>query len=161
MTKQTTTELPKRKRLRMESFDYNTNKLYFITICTTERRKMLSEIVGDDAHIVPSKYGKIAEKYIENVPEIEKYVIMPDHIHLIIRIEDSETGRCGHRPLQSNKVSSIIRSLKTLVTKEIGESVFQRSFFDHIIRDEKDYKEKWEYIDNNPKQWAERNFKKP
>ena len=148
----------------MESFDYNSNKLYFITVCTTERRQILSDVVGDDAHIVPTEMGKTVEKYILNIPEIEKYVIMPDHIHLIIRIEapektddaTNETGRCGHRPLQSNRVSSIIRSLKILVTKEVGKPIFQRSFYDHIIRDEKDYREKWEYIDNNPKQWVEK-----
>ena len=77
-------EYPKRKKNRLENYDYSQNGAYFITICTRERRKILREIVGDDAHIVPKPYGQIAEKYICNVPEIEKYVIMPDHIHMII-----------------------------------------------------------------------------
>ncbi len=151
---------------RMKGFDYNANKLYFVTICTKERRRILSNIVGDDAHIVPSKYGTVTEKYIKRVPEIEKYIIMPNHIHLIIRLEEPEnsdentTGRCGHRPLQSNRVSSIVRSLKILITKEIGESVFQRSFHDHIIRNEKDYRKIYEYIESNPSIWIEDCFYK-
>ena len=161
-----TVNLPRRKPTRIRGFDYNANKLYFVTICTKGRRKILSDIVGDDAHIVQSEYGLVVEKYIVRVPEIEKYVIMPNHIHLIIRLEEPENpdkdilGRCGHRPLQSNRVSSIVRSLKTLVTKEIGEAVFQRSFHDHIIRGEKDYRKIYEYIDSNPSIWKEDCFYK-
>ena len=53
----------------------------------------------------------------------------------------------------TNKISNIIRSLKTLTTKEIGESIFQRSYYDHVIRNQDDYNEVWEYIENNPKKW--------
>ena len=81
-------ELPKRKPNRLSEYDYSQNGAYFITICSQDRCKILSDIVGDDAHIVPKPYGTIAEKYIRNVPEIEKYVIMPDHIHMIIRLDN-------------------------------------------------------------------------
>ena len=53
----------------------------------------------------------------------------------------------------TNKISNIIRSLKTLTTKEIGESIFQRSYYDHVIRNQDDYNEIWQYIENNPKKW--------
>ena len=52
-------------------------------------------------------------------------------------------------------VSNIVRSFKVLVTKEVGTSLFQRSYHDHIIRDERDYREIWDYIDDNPRKWAE------
>ena len=81
-------EYPERKPNRLTEYDYSTNGAYFITICTRDRKKILSSIVGDDAHIVPKSYGIVAEKYIRNVPEIEKYVIMPDHIHMIIRLDN-------------------------------------------------------------------------
>lgn len=64
-------ELPMRKPNRLYEYDYSTNGAYFVTICTQDRRKILSTIVGDDAHIVPKPYGIVAEKYIRNVPEIE------------------------------------------------------------------------------------------
>jgi len=81
-------ELPQRKQTRLKNYDYGQNGAYFITICTQNREKILCDIVGDDAHIVPKKYRRIIEKYIKNIPEIDKYVIMPDHIHMIIRIDN-------------------------------------------------------------------------
>ena len=159
-------ERPYRKPNRLQDYDYSQNGAYFITICTQGRQKILSLIVGDDAHIVPKPYGRIAEKYIRNVPEIEKYMIMPDHIHMIIRLDDGSmwastptemirngpVGADAHiRP--KNRVASIIRSIKVLVTKEIGKSIFQRSYYDHVIRNQQDHNEVWEYIENNPRKW--------
>ena len=144
-------ELSKRKSNRLQEYDYSTPGAYFVTICTNGRKQILSDIVGDDAHIVPSKYGIIAEHYLCNVNEIEKYVIMPNHIHMIIRIDNGTMWASS--PTKS--ISTIVRSFKTLVTKEIGKSIFQRSFYDHVIRDEKDYQKIWEYIDTNPIKWAD------
>ena len=141
--------LPDRKKNRLDNYDYSQNGAYFITICVKDRKRILSEIVGDDAHIVPKEYGMVVEKYIRNVKEIEKYVIMPDHIHMIIRIEN---GAMWASP-PTKSISYIVRSIKTLTTKEIGKPIFQRSYYDHIIRNQEDYNEIWEYIDNNPKKW--------
>ena len=142
-------DLPQRKQTRLENYDYGQEGAYFITICVKDRKRILCDIVGDDAHIVPKTYGKIVEKYICNVPEIDKYVIMPDHIHLIIRIENGSMSAST----PTNKVASIVRSIKTLTTKEIGKPIFQRSYYDHIIRNQKDYNEIFEYIENNPLKW--------
>ena len=103
-------ELPQRKPNRLSDYDYSQNGAYFVTLCTQNRKKTLSSIVGDDAHIRPK-----------------------------------------------NKVASIVRSIKTLTTKEIGLSIFQRSYYDHVIRNQQDYNEVWEYIENNPKKWAIQN----
>ena len=151
-------ELPKRKRTRLAGYDYGTAGAYFITICTKERKQILSEIVGGDAYIAPenrlSELGKLCEQYIvgmertnENVT-VEKYVIMPNHIHLLLQL---------HGPMWASAptktVSDLVRSFKILVTKEVGVSIFQRSFHDHIIRDQKDYDKIWEYIDTNVLKW--------
>ena len=146
-------KLPKREKNRLENYDYSQEGAYFITICVKDRKPILSKIVGDDAHIVPQKYGRILEKYIRNVPEIEKYVIMPDHVHLIIRINNGTMWASS----PTRNVSTIVRSLKTLTTKEIGEPIFQRSYYDHIIRNQDDYNEKWDYIENNPQKYALKN----
>ena len=151
-------EFPQRKPNRLRDYDYSQNGAYFVTICTKDRRKILNKIVGDDAHIVPKPYGKVVEKYIRNVSEIEKYVIMPDHIHMIIRLENGSvrastpTDKSQSNP--KNRVASIVRSVKTLSTKEIGEPIFQRSYYDHVIRNQQDYDEIWKYIDNNPRNWV-------
>ena len=160
-------EQPKRKQNRIPEYDYSQTGAYFVTICTRDRQRILSSIVGDDAHIVPKAYGRIAEKYIRNVPEIEKYVIMPDHIHMIIRLDNgsmwASTPTDTTEPLRvgadahirpKNRIASIVRSIKTLTTKETGKSIFQRSYYDHVIRNQQDYNEIWEYIENNPGKWA-------
>ena len=143
-------ELPQRKKIRAGEYDYSQCGAYFVTICTQNRRPILSNIVGDDAHIVPKRYGQITEKYLKNAAEIEKYVIMPDHIHMLIRLEEQGAEK---RSPQASRIASIVRSIKTLTTKEIGESIFQRSYYDHVIRNQRDYNEIWEYIENNPRKW--------
>ena len=148
-------KLPDRKWNRYPEYDYSQSGAYFITICTQDRRKILCDIVGVDAHIDPKPCGQIVEKYIRNVPEIEKYVIMPDHIHMIIRLDNGSmwASTPTNNP-QHNRISNIVRSIKTLTTKEIGEPIWQRSYYDHIIRNQADYNEVWEYIENNPLKWV-------
>ena len=149
-------DLPQRKQNRIDGYDYNQNNAYFVTVCTHDRKKILSQIVGDDAHIVPSPYGQVIEKYIRNVPEIEKYVIMPDHVHMMIRLDNGPMWASAPTDSQDrtkNRVSTIVRSLKILTTKEIGKSIFQRSYYDHVIRNQQDYDEIWQYIENNPRKW--------
>ena len=91
--------LPDRKKNRLENYDYSQNGAYFITICTRDRKKILSEIVGADTirpyEIILSQYGKIVDKAINNIANIyenisvDKYVIMPDHVHMILRITNN------------------------------------------------------------------------
>ena len=153
--------------------DYN-GGAYFITICTKDKQNILGYInpssVGDDAHIVPilklSDKGKVCEKYINSIADnknifVDKYVIMPNHIHMIISIKnttfsaDTSSEKCKLEINQHRKsISKIIRSFKTLVSKEIGETIFQRSFHDHVIRNRDDYRNIWKYINNNPANWA-------
>lgn len=150
--------LPKRKPTRLKEYDYSTSGAYFVTICVKDRKQLLSKIVGDDAYIVPknhlSNYGSICDKYIYNInikyenATIDKYVIMPNHIHLIILLHGTMRASSP-----TNNIETIIRSFKTMVTKEIGFSIWQRSYHDHIIRGEKDYQKIWEYIDTNPLKW--------
>ena len=144
-------ERPVRKQNRLKDYDYAQNGAYFVTICTKNKQKILCDIVGDDAHIVPSHYGQMVEKYIRNIPGIDKYVIMPNHIHMLIAVDNGPMWASA--PTQS--ISTMVRSFKTMVTKEIGQSIFQRSFHDHVVRGEQDYREIWQYIDTNPYKWQE------
>ena len=162
--------LPKRKQIRLEGYDYSSCGAYFITICTQNKCKILSNIVGDGSPvpfeppalqltnagtIVENLINEISFKYA--VAMIDKYVIMPNHIHLILQIiENNGTGN------PSPTVGTIIAWLKYQATKQInllnctcGNRVFQRSFYDHIIRDECDYEEIWQYIDENPLKWEQ------
>ena len=160
-------ELPKRKPIRLENFHYGAGYAYFITVCTKDRAKILSKItVGDGALDVPktelTKCGEIVEKYILSTNKInnvcvDRYVIMPNHIHMIIRIEgdsnDLENGT-SRAPSPTNKtIPHIVSTLKRFCNKEIGENIFQRSFYDHVIRGREDYAEIARYIYENPLNW--------
>lgn len=158
-------ELPKRKHPRLKNYDYSQNGCYFVTVCVKDRKNLLGTIpVGRDAHIPPSVFpsniGVIVDKYIKNIPSVytgiivDSYVIMPNHVHLLITIETADQGGGGmwaSRPT----LHTVVRSFKTMVTKQIGHSIWQGSYYDRIIRDEKAYREAWQYIDENPLKWQE------
>ena len=156
-------ELPKRKPTRLKNYDYGSEGAYFITICTKNKQKILCDIVGGGAHDSPknilSNKGKIVEKYIistNNIPEItvDKYVIMPNHIHLLLSVKN-ENGTSKAPSPTNNLIPHCVSTLKRFVNNEIGENIWQRSFHDHIIRGENDYLKILSYIENNPQKWNE------
>ncbi|MCR5577235.1 MAG: transposase [Oscillospiraceae bacterium] len=157
-------ELPQRKRTRLPGYDYSLPGAYFVTVCTHERKCVLSEIaVGADAfggpQTVLTHAGKVVEKYIlstENIPgvHVDKYVIMPNHIHLILRVEEAAGPPRASAPTTA-AVPSAVSGLKRLANRELGKNIWQRSYHDHIIRGEDDYREIWNYIDTNPAKWCE------
>ena len=156
-------ELPKRKPNRLKDYDYSQNGGYFVTICTRNKEKLLCNIVGggafDAPQVVLTETGKIVEKYILSTNKIdlvtvEKYVVMPNHIHLLIFI-DNAYGT-SKAPSPTNAIlPHLVSTLKRFCNRDIGENIFQRSFHDHVIRDENDYRKIWEYIDTNPAKWEE------
>ena len=88
--------------------------------------------------------------------KLRKYVIMPNHIHLLIEISDC--GKCGssRTPNPTNSlIAGFISTFKRFCNRECGENIWQRSFHDHIIRGEKDYLKIWEYIDTNVIKWED------
>ena len=156
-------ELPKRKPNRLKDYDYSQNGGYFVTICTRNKKKLLCNIVGggafDAPQVVLTETGKIVEKYILSTNKIdhvtvEKYVVMPNHIHLLIFI-DNAYGT-SKAPSPTNAIlPHLVSTLKRFCNRDIGANIFQRSFHDHVIRDENDYRKIWEYIDENPAKWEE------
>ena len=161
-------ELPVRKKIRLQGYDYSTPGYYFVTVCVEDGHEMLGRItVGATVPGRPcmelSEVGGCVDSAIKyyitnNVINIDKYVIMPNHIHLIIIIQSelgiqSESGDRGRSPLQYK-----VRSLKSYITKQIGYSMWQKSFYDEIIRNEEAYQNIWRYIDNNPAKWAEDDY---
>jgi len=151
-------ELPIRKNIRLKEYDYSRAGAYFVTICIKDGHEMLGEIVGATVpgrpHVQLSEIGKVLDSAIvyyhknSNI-QIPNYVIMPNHIHMIV-ILLAEAGDRGRSPLQH-----IVRNLKSYITKQIGYSIWQKSFHDHIIRDEEEYQRIWQYIDENPIRWED------
>lgn len=154
-------KLPQRRHPRLKDYDYSQDGAYFVTICTKSHRHLFGTIpVGRGAITPPcidlSKIGKIAEQYLLNINSVyegvsvDNYVVMPNHIHLLLRIEHSGGMKASRPTLQT-----IIRSFKTMITRQLGFSIWQDSFYEHIIRDKNDYSAIWEYISNNPIKWQE------
>ena len=163
--------MPKRKDIRLKDYDYSQNGVYFITICVKDKHEMLGAIVGTTALGRPSNEDgyppneavcpfvkltplgicvdetiRIANK--DNV-KIDKYVIMPNHIHMIVVLGQDTDDR------RRSSLQQVVRNIKSFVTKWAGFSMWQPRFHDHIIRNKEDYLRIWQYIDENPARWTE------
>ena len=157
-------ELPKRKPNRIPRFDYSTPGAYFIPICTHDKLPLLCTIVGGGALDAPdvrlSRSGEIVQKYILSgncIPGVivEKYVIMPNHIHLILLVEAGASAGTSRAPSPTNAVvPHFVSTLKRFCHRDIGKKIFQRSYHDHVIRNEASYLKIWQYIDTNPIRWT-------
>jgi len=157
-------ELPNRKTNRLKDYDYSTAGAYFTTICTQNHAQILSKIVGEGLCALPSTtltpIGEIVKGSIDYINTkynnilVDKYVIMPNHVHLILTMQ---TG--GHRdpPLQ---IYDIIGRFKSYTDSKYNGTLWQRSFYDHVIRDDNDYLKIWNYIDTNPAKWQEDKYYK-
>ncbi len=138
---------PIRKNLRLRDYDYSKNGIYFVTICTKNRKEKLGEIENNQIKL--SNEGMFAQEYIKNIENIfsgvsiDEYIIMPNHIHAIISIDESKKVT----------VSKIINQYKGIITKQLGHCIWQKSYYDHIIRNEKEYDKIREYIQNNIINW--------
>ena len=149
-------ELSKRKPLRLKEYDYSQNGAYFITLCTKDKRKLLCEIVGDGLCAVPkinlTRIGHETEKAILHINgyadiTVDNYVVMPNHVHMIISICNENSGK------SDIGIPEIMKRFKSYTTNIFGDTLWQRSYHDHIIRGQQDYDEIWQYIDGNPLRW--------
>ena len=153
-------ELAKRKPNRLENYDYRTAGGYFITICTRDKAHLFWKNVGaiiDRPENVPLNHlGQIVDQVICDIPchypavAVDKYVIMPNHVHLLLRIETDDCGRSMIAPT----LSKVIQQMKGTAVKKAGISIWQKGFYDHVIRGDEDYLECWRYIEENPRKWA-------
>ena len=148
--------LPERKKNRLQSYDYQSPGYYFLTFCTADRACILGHVTKSDetqqSSVILSKVGMVVDEAIRAIPAhypgvaLDQYVIMPNHVHLILILQ--HTGK----PCPG--VSGIVQQLKGVVTKRLGQNIWQSHFHDHVIRNEQDYREIRQYIENNPTKWS-------
>ena len=153
--------LPQRKPNRLPSFDYSSPGGYFITLCTDKHRNLFWDNVGASIarpqDVCLSALGQIVDAAIRNVSlhypsiSLEHYVIMPNHVHMLLLIHPDDCGR----PMVAPTISTVVQQFKGIVSKQTGYPVWQKSFHDHVIRGEKDYLEIWNYIETNPTKWMD------
>lgn len=171
------------KSTRLENWDYSWNAIYFITICTQNREFYFGNILEGKMNL--SSIGQMAKTYWEEIPqhfpfvELNKFIVMPNHIHGIVIIENSEnididkdamnrvsTERGGitgmHNPMLSDGLSKIIRWYKGRVSFESRKIHtnfrWQTRFHDHIIRNDESFHKIKEYIKNNTLTWTDDQF---
>lgn len=148
--------LPMRKKLRLEGYDYSSGGAYFVTICTNNRKHIFWDVgancVRPHEPIPLSPIGRLIDDEIQKLNSVyenvfvDKYCIMPDHIHMILMIETDESRRTQFAPT----ISRVIKQFKGAISKQVGYSFWQKGFVDRIIRDDKMYQGIWKYIDENP-----------
>jgi putative transposase len=163
-----------RRSIRLEGYDYAQDGGYFVTICVFERKHLFGNVV--DGEMILNEIGKLVKftwldlpRHNKNV-ELDEYIIMPNHIHGIIIIsgaglpQGAGLERAGLEPAPTDTaghgLSEIVRQFKTFSAKRVnqinntaGTRLWQRNYYEHIIRNENDLLQIREYINNNPYNW--------
>ena len=215
--------LPRRKTIRLQNYDYSQNGAYFVTICTAHKRPLFGVVRRGDpcgrppvpAYVELSETGRIVESYLTEIPShypdvhLASYVIMPDHIHMILvrtKTQSQWAGQCP-APTEESDLScrrggtpgppatiekpappcrrggtpgppattektappcrrggtpgppalpKIINAFKSLTTRKAGTSLWQRGYYEHILRNQQDFNEAAGYIAGNPVRRMER-----
>jgi len=158
--------------MRLQGYDYSQTGAYFITLCTRNRESLFGDIVEREMRlnvtglIVAASWKWLATQY--NHVELDEWVIMPNHLHGIIVITDDRMGGSRTAPTmrtttpesQRKPIGRLIGAFKTISTKRIneyrskmGSGIWQRNYYEHIIRNEPELSSIREYMQNNPMQW--------
>ena len=160
-------ELPRRRDIRLKEYDYSQPGYYFVTICTAVRHQdilsVISPAVGaiinrPPAEVSLTALGQLARQAILEIANqypgilVDTYCIMPDHVHLILAVQNTESD--GRQIAAPTSISTVIQQLKRAVSRAAGQSVWQKSFYDHVIRNDTDLAETRQYIVNNPLNWT-------
>jgi len=154
----------KRKPNRLRNYDYSQSGYYFVTICTIGRKEFFGDI--REARMELNRYGEIVNQCWYDLPRhypncsLDSFVIMPNHIHGIIVIDNKNVGGNGFKPFPTHGLPEMIRGFKTFSSRRINERIlgknrfaWQKSFYDHILRSEKSLGLIREYTQNNPLKW--------
>ena len=150
---------------RYQNYDYSAEGFYFVTWCVKDMKCVLSRVTDDE--VVLSPIGEIVESQVKGIGKryhnvlVDSYVIMPNHVHIIIHIGPVETGLTPslHKVRSLPNIIGQIKSHSTgLVNKKhntAGNVLWQPRFYDHIIRNDKDLQSHREYIGINPVKWPQ------
>jgi REP element-mobilizing transposase RayT len=156
--------LPERKIIRLKNYDYSSAGGYFVTICTQNRKCLFGKIragqmmLNDIGQMICEKWEWLAKQY--DYVELDEWVIMPNHMHGIIVITNRRGGSRTAPKKKRKPLGRLIGAFKTVTTKQInqiqatpGKKLWQRSYYEHVIRNENELDLVRKYIVDNPLQW--------
>lgn len=163
----------RRKRTRLRGYDYSQDGVYFVTTNILHNQCILSQIsVGRGlapAALTLTPLGKIAEQQLLGLSQryphvtVDKYVIMPNHVHAILLLQAGTAG-ASPRPTLMEAVGAF-KSLTARLANRLegtpGRTLWQASFYESVLRTERAYQDAWRYIDANPARWAEDRYYAP
>lgn len=156
--------------MRLQGYDYTFPGAYFVTMVTQLRECLFGEVVDSEMQV--NQFGIIVDQAWMDLPShypqvtLEVFVVMPNHVHGIVVINECRGGS-QTRPYRmiQHGLPEIVRAFKSFSAMRINQlqkrdrvAVWQRSFYDHIIRNEQDFRNNWEYIHNNPQKWQDDEF---
>lgn len=159
--------LPRRKPVRLANYDYAQNGAYFVTVCLKPRLPLLGKVVGAGprpARTVLSPLGALVEQTWTDLPNhnpgliLGPFIVMPDHVHGILILE----RRAGPGPAPT-ALSELMRQFKAFSSRRVnqlrgtpGAPLWQRGYYEHVIRNPDDFDQTAAYIQGNPARWADR-----
>ncbi len=165
-------DIHRRRSLRLKDYDYAQAGTYFVTVCTQNRECLFGEVVDGvmrlnaAGRMVAFAWQAIADHFPQ--VDVDAFVVMPNHMHGIIVLIGDGRGTACRAPTREQfgkpvpgSIPTIMRSFKSAATKRINElrntpgvPVWQRNYYEHVIRNEDDLARIREYIASNPLQWA-------
>ncbi|MGH3089021.1 MAG: transposase [Rubrobacteraceae bacterium] len=164
----------------MRNYDYSCAGAYFVTVCAVDQGRLFGEV--SDGEMEENDYAEAVRHCWEDLPDhyphaaLDAFVIMPNHIHGIVVLtgrspvptdgERADDERAGFKPAPTggapprHGLPEIVRALKTYSARRInalrgtpGAAVWQRGYYEHVVRDERDMERIREYIVSNPRNW--------
>lgn len=162
-----------RRSVRLKEYDYSQAGAYFVTVCAWNRECLFGEIVDGEMQL--NELGVVVQECWDEIPrhfpnvELDEFIVMPNHVHGIIVIIVDGRGTACRAPTTekfgkpvANSLPTIIRSFKSATTKRINQTrgtpgvrLWQRNYYEHVIRNEESLNEIRQCISGNPKRWAE------
>ncbi len=148
-------EIHHRRSIRLQGYDYTNAGVYFVTICCNQRQHLFGNI--DNGEMKINAIGQIVSNLWQKIPqhfpnaELDRFVLMPNHLHGIIVISESA---------EKSSLANIVQNFKSIssrkinrISKNYGVSIWQRNYYERIVRSEQELKNLREYIENNPANW--------
>ena len=156
--------LPTRKNLRLKDFDYTSAGAYFVTICAHHKQTVFGQIKSGVVELNP--YGQLAERVWRDLPEhfpdirLDEFIVVPNHVHGVVFIDSERARHASPLRQRASNLGKVIGAFKSATTRLInrarttpGAALWQRNYYEHVIRNEASLSEIREYIANNPLKW--------